>query len=141
MPTSEVKSCMPSPATAMATAEKKDLTVFYDGACPYCRTEIKWYKILDKKNTIRWIDITCDKAMLENHNIDYSKAMSELHVMSSDGQYHIGVAGFFVLWSRLPFYRLVSSVLRRFPFVVRLLNKGYKIFAVWRMQRKSKRLI
>ena len=137
----EVKSGAISPTAALVTAEKKDLTVFYDGACPYCRTEIKWYKILDKKNTIRWIDITCNKIILENHNIDYSKAMSELHVFSSDGQCHVGVAGFFVLWSRLPFYRLVSSVLRRFPFVVRLLNKGYKKFAVWRMQRKSKRSI
>lgn len=127
--------------TVIDRAEKKDLIVFYDGACPYCRTEIKWYQTLDKKNTIHWVDITCDKAMLETHNIDYNKAMSELHVISSDGQYHIGVAGFFAIWSQLPYYRSISSIVRRFPFVIRVLNKGYKKFAVWRLQRNSKRFI
>ena len=120
----------------MSAEKNHDLTVFYDGGCPYCRTEIKWYQILDRKKRILWIDISSNKTNLEHYGIDCNKAMSELHVISVDGQKHIGVEAFVKIWSQLPFYRLISLVLKRFPFLITLLNKLYKKFAVWRLKRK-----
>lgn len=113
------------------------MTVFYDGKCPYCRTEIKWYQLLDKKKKIHWIDITDNTANLSMHNINYDKAMSELHVIGDDGQRYVGVEGFFAIWSKLPFYRVIASLFKRLPFVVYFLDKVYKKFAVWRIKRKN----
>lgn len=139
MAASKEKNCLPPDADVLLTTEKKALSVFYDGECPYCHTEIKWYRFLSKKKSIQWVDITCNRTELERHGISYNQAMAELHVIGADGQQHTGVAGFLAIWAQLPFYRTFASIINRFPFVLGLLNTGYRYFAVWRLQRKLKK--
>ena len=138
MTVSEVKARALSEAERLNVTKQKDLTVFYDGECPYCRTEIRWYRKLNSKNNIDWVDITRNKTELEDHNIPYNKAMAELHVVESSGQHYVGVPGFFAIWSQLSYYRSFSSVIQKIPIIMRLLNAGYKKFALWRIQRKLK---
>lgn len=47
---------------------------------------------------IDWVDITQDQSGLNDHGINYDRAMAELYVISADGQQHVGVAGFLTIW-------------------------------------------
>ena len=55
------------------------LTIFYDGNCPLCATEMNHLKEHDKKNTIFLVDIHQDGFESLYPNIDFSAAMKILH--------------------------------------------------------------
>lgn len=113
------------------------LTVFYDSECPYCQAETTWYRFLDRKQQrICWVDITQDSAQMQQHAVTYDAAMAQLHVIRADGQRHIGVQGFYAIWSTLPVYRVISPWLRRLPFFERIMLAMYQRFAVWRLKRR-----
>lgn len=118
--------------------KEKLITVLYDGECPYCHHEIKWYQFLDKRKKISWVDITKNKDYLNKENIKYDDAESELHVIDSNGQRHIGVSGFFQIWEKLPGYSVLARLLSHSPRMVRWMNTWYKKFTVWRLNRKLK---
>jgi predicted DCC family thiol-disulfide oxidoreductase YuxK len=58
------------------------LTIFYDGQCPMCATEMRHLKQHDKNNVIHLIDLHQDDLAKNHPDINVSKAMQILH-----GQY------------------------------------------------------
>lgn len=112
------------------------MRVLYDGACPYCATEIRWYRLLNDKS-IEWIDITRNPDVLNRLGVSYHDAMQELHVVDEAGARHLGVDGFHAIWARLPVYRHISRILRRMPFMQTWMKVAYGRFAAWRVKRRS----
>ena len=86
------------------------LSIFYDGACGICSTEITYYRsIADKR--VQFINIAAhdfDAAAFDKTVDDFQK---KLHARDADGQYFTGVEAFRQLWEALPspFYPLLST--------------------------------
>jgi predicted DCC family thiol-disulfide oxidoreductase YuxK len=109
--------------------------VFYDGACPLCSKEIAHYKKCSGASELNWLDISQSTSELKHYDLDYDQAMRRFHVLSPEGQFHVGAYGFVYLWSFLKPYRFISLLLTRLK-LVKPLNWFYLKFAHWRIKDK-----
>ena len=103
------------------------IKVFYDGACPRCIADRRWYESLPHAaEGVEWVDITGRDAELRALGIDPYLALTELHVQDENGRIHRELDAYILLLSRLarlaplawliglPLVRpLVSTVYRR----------------------------
>jgi predicted DCC family thiol-disulfide oxidoreductase YuxK len=86
------------------------LTVFYDGACGVCSTEICFYRsIADQR--IQFVDIAADNFNAGQYGKTLGEFQEKLHVMDAKGQFFTGVEAFRRLWEGLPspFYPLLAG--------------------------------
>lgn len=117
-------------------AKSTQATMFYDGACSLCQREVSHYRKLDQQNNINWVDISTSADQLYEHGIDYSAAMSRLHVLDEHGQIHSGVKAFLTVWSALPYYRWLAIVIQKLR-ITPVLELAYQRFAKWRLARQG----
>lgn len=115
-------------------------TVYFDGACPVCRTEIAHYQRQRGAEAIAWVDASsCDEAAL-GPGVDRSAVLRRFHVREADGSLVSGAAAFAVIWQRLPAFAWLAK-LASFRPVLAVLEGGYKIFLRirpwWRPARKE----
>ncbi len=82
--------------------DPKNLTVYFDGACPLCRREINLYRKLKGSNDIDWVDVaTADDEAL-GPDLTSGLAQQRFHVRDKDGQLASGASAFAQLWIALP---------------------------------------
>jgi predicted DCC family thiol-disulfide oxidoreductase YuxK len=88
-----------------------DLTVYYDGACPLCRTEIGHYQGCAGAERVRFVDLATvrDDASL-GPGLDREAAQARFHVREADGRLVSGAAAFARLWRRLPAWRWLGRI-------------------------------
>jgi predicted DCC family thiol-disulfide oxidoreductase YuxK len=123
-PRSDAGSSSDRSGTAFAPAT---CTVYYDGGCPLCRSEIARYRRLRGAGAIAWVDATrCDEAA-PGPALDRRSALGRLHVREADGSLSSGAAAFVSIWRRLtalaPLAKLVS-----FAPLTELFEAGYALF-------------
>ena len=89
-------------------AEK--ITVFYDGACPVCVRDRRWYEKLEgqTEDSVEWLDITGRDEQLREHGIEPNQALRELHVKDSQGQVHREMAAYILLMARVPLLKPIA---------------------------------
>ena len=89
-------------------AEK--ITVFYDGACPVCVRDQRWYEKLEGQTeaSVEWLDITGRDEQLREQGIDPNQALRELHVKDSQGQVHREMAAYILLMARVPLLKPIA---------------------------------
>ena len=87
-------------------------TVFFDGSCPLCRREIAHHRRSRYADQVAWVDLSCDRDTLEVRGLSREKARERLHVLTASGDWQTGAWAFAELWSHLPRYRLLASLLR-----------------------------
>jgi predicted DCC family thiol-disulfide oxidoreductase YuxK len=105
-------------------------TVFYDGSCPLCVTEIKYYNKIDTHQSLQFIDVSANDFHL-NGNLNQMEAMARFHVLTSDGELLSGAAAFVEVWQGLPRWRLLAKVFA-FPGLTFLLELVYRVFLLVR---------
>jgi predicted DCC family thiol-disulfide oxidoreductase YuxK len=110
-------------------------TVFYDGNCPLCRREIDHYRRLRSADKLIWVDINKDQQMLAAHGLEHDVAMARFHVLDASGKWQTGAWGFIELWSHLPAYRWLASLLRMLR-CEKALDWIYTRFARRRLQHR-----
>lgn len=111
---------------------KNKLKLLYDGECPICKREICILQKKDSQTKIRFVDISSkDFLPFENNNIDYNKAMSQIHAIDDKGNILIGLPAFATVYARCQL--LVTSTLLRIPFIKIVLEPVYSIFAKKRL--------
>ncbi|MDF1793072.1 MAG: DUF393 domain-containing protein, partial [Thalassobaculaceae bacterium] len=84
-----------------------EIHVFYNGACPVCRSEIDHYRrIADRHRltALAWTDITSRAGTLAPWGVDDDAVVRRLHVVGADGRLLAGVDAFIEIWARLPRY-------------------------------------
>lgn len=102
-----VASGIPADAKAAACP----LTVYYDGSCPMCRSEISFYQVRDGAEAITWVDVSAVPAGIEvAPGLTKADAMERFHVRDGSGQLVSGAAAFATLWTWLPAFRLAGRV-------------------------------
>lgn len=82
---------------------ERNLTVYYDGACPRCVRDRARYETLsgDGADAVDWVDITGREAELRRLGIDPQLALRELHVRDPAGDVHRELDAYILLMSRV----------------------------------------
>ncbi len=102
------------------------VTLFYDGGCPMCDAEIRYYKKIDIMQRMNFIDITDQSAVLPP-DLDMKTALSRFHVLTRDGKLLSGVLAFSEVWKQIPRWRWAGYVASQ-PVIRDIFEVGYKIF-------------
>lgn len=108
----------------MSKSQSK-LIVFYDGSCPVCVRDRRWYEKLAGRtgSSVEWLDITGRDEELRQQGVDPYKALRELHVKDDQGEIHREMDAYILLMSRVfwlkPLAWLISLPLIR-PTLARL---------------------
>ncbi len=110
--------------------------VFFDGQCGLCSKEIRFFKKLDAKKRIEWVDVNEDVELLHALGITYEQAMRKMHVLDNQGILRRGADAFLALWSELPYFKAITSLIH-FSRTSYLLDRAYNGFADWRYRKRS----
>ena len=101
-------------------------TVFFDGSCPLCRTEIGYYQREDQDRALCFVDIS-ETGAIPPEGITQERAMKRFHVRASDGRVLSGAAAFVEVWTRLPRWRWAARA-ASLPGALTALEWGYRVF-------------
>jgi predicted DCC family thiol-disulfide oxidoreductase YuxK len=114
------------------------VAVYYDGLCQLCSREIAHYKTMKGAEKIQFIDITSPCFDAAQEGLDPVKIHQHIHVRDAEGSLHLGVDGFFVIWSQFKFLKKLVPVASLWP-IKKTLEGGYFLFTKVRpyLPRKS----
>ena len=110
------------------------ITVFYDGKCSLCYSEIEYYKRTGPEAVFEWVDITVDSSIIQKLGITYADGLKILHAQDSNGKLHMGVDAFLLIWRKIPGWRLLAIIVD-IPIIRLIVDIAYRIFAAWRFKR------
>lgn len=79
-----------------------DVTVYYDGACPLCRSEIGVYQGCQGSERVAFVDVSTVTGEAVAPDLDRATALARFHVRRADGTLASGAEGFGTLWLVLP---------------------------------------
>ena len=123
---------------AAASADRKQVTLFWDGGCPLCAREIRHYQRLDTEGRVCWVDIHARPAALSEYpgaaGVTAEAAMARIHAIDADGELRIGVRAFMTVWDALPYWRVLPPLLRSVPGAIDLAHVAYEAFAKRRLR-------
>ena len=109
-----------------------DVEVFYDGACPLCMREIAMLKRKDRKQRIRFTDISSPDFDASVVGISWAALMDRIHGRLPDGTLIEGVEVFRRLYAAVGAGPLVAAT--RLPLLSQLLDLSYRAFAKNRLK-------
>lgn len=114
------------------------LKVFYDGACPRCIADRRWYESLPRAaEGVEWIDINGRDIELRTLGIDPYLALTELHVQDEDGRIHRELDAYILLLSRVPRLAPMAWLIGR-PLVKPFLSRAYRRWVLRRLRRDGR---
>ena len=90
------------------TEKPEPVTVYYDGSCPLCRSEIGLYQRGEGAERVTWCDISQPGAAPAE--LTQEAAMARFHVKGADGQMANGARAFILLWLSLPRWRGLGRI-------------------------------
>lgn len=128
----------------METARQDDIgsktkaKVFYDGLCRVCAAEIQTYQKMKGAEAIDFVDITLPSFDAKKEGLDPFLVHKELHGKDEEGNWHVGVAAFIMIWARLPSLKWLSRWAQK-AWLNSFLQMNYKVFVKIRpyLPRKS----
>jgi len=86
------------------------LRVWYDGGCPLCRREIALMRRLDRRQAIRFIDVSPAGAAAACP-LDRATLLARFHA-EEDGRLLSGAAAFAAMWRAIPLLRPLGLIAR-----------------------------
>lgn len=115
------------------------LTVFYDGSCIACDTEINHYKKIDRLGLLEIVDITSPTFSVEEYKLDSKLVNESMHTVDANGNVYRGVDSFIQIWARIPSYHFFKSVAQIKPLrpFFDLCYKGFARHIRPRLPKKS----
>jgi len=114
------------------------VVVFYDGACPVCRREIRHYRRLDRDARIDFADIAVHPEALAGTGLTPAQARRRFHVIDAQGRLCSGATAFMALWAQLPGWRRLARRVRALRLTAGL-EAVYRLWAAWRWHRLQRR--
>jgi predicted DCC family thiol-disulfide oxidoreductase YuxK len=115
----------------MPKAPSFPLSVFYDGACVVCSTEVEHYRRKDREGRLMVVDISAAEFKPEQYGIPLTDFMREMHVIDRQGQVYRGVEAFWAIWQAFPastVYGLLGTLIT-LPLLNPLARLCYRGFA------------
>ena len=102
-------------------------TVFFDGQCPLCSKEIRFYQRQGGAEAINWVDVTKVNVDDLPSGLTREVAMAKFHVVTAKGKLISGGEAFSSLWLSLPAFNWVGRLFR-ISFLALFLEAGYRVF-------------
>jgi predicted DCC family thiol-disulfide oxidoreductase YuxK len=109
-----------------------DIEMFHDGDCPLCAKEVAWLRRLDRRNRIRFTDISDPGFDPAKYGKTMDDFMARMHGRRADGVWVTGVETFRQLYASVGFRWLVAPT--RLPGISWALDCGYSFFARYRLR-------
>jgi predicted DCC family thiol-disulfide oxidoreductase YuxK len=100
--------------------------VYFDGSCPLCQAEIRYYRRKDQDGAFCFVDIS-ETGAVTPEGITQQRAMKRFHVRASDGRVLSGAAAFVEVWTHLPKWRWAARA-ASLPGALAALEFGYGMF-------------
>jgi uncharacterized protein len=100
-------------ATAAATTNGTPADIYYNGECPICRTEMEHYAELcaTSRPELRFIDSTQQPNEFASCGLRREHLERRVYIRDSDGQILSGMPAIISLWSRMPRYGWLATML------------------------------
>jgi predicted DCC family thiol-disulfide oxidoreductase YuxK len=111
-----------------ALADEARLTVWFDGGCPLCSREIALIRRLDRRRSIRLVDVSEAHA---DCPISPAKLLARFHAREAGGPIISGAAAFAAMWREIPLLRPLGE-LARVPAILWVLERLYTVFLALR---------
>lgn len=108
------------------TEVAKELTIYYDGACPLCSAEIRHYEKQPGAERLRFVNLA-ETSADPGADLPVETALVRFHVRRADGRLLSGARAFAAIWEVLPGWRWAAR-LARILCVVPALEGGYRLF-------------
>ena len=120
-------------------ASSGKLIVYYDGACPSCVKDRRFYERLAGRTgvDVEWFDITGRDQELSDLGIDPLAAMQELHVRDGEGTIHREMDAYILLMSRVVLLKPVAWLIA-LPFIRPVLAAVYHRWVTKRLRRTGR---
>jgi predicted DCC family thiol-disulfide oxidoreductase YuxK len=106
--------------------QPEKITVFFDGSCPLCASEIDLYDRADCLQSLCFVDVSSD-GFLGDAQITKAQALGRFHVRLPDGRQLSGAKGFIEVWRVLPSWHWMTKLAER-PGVATVLELLYRLF-------------
>ena len=116
--------------------EAQETKVFFDGTCPLCSREIKFYKRKDNGANITWVDISLLDPGDVFPGLTKEDALKRFHLLDYKGRLLSGAKAFAALWLVLPPFKLLGRVAQKQPFTF-ILEVLYRMFLLIRPHLQS----
>ena len=100
-------------------------TIYYDGSCPLCATEIRHYRDQDSEQALAFVDVSQTDALLPG-DLSRQQAMARFHVMARDGRLIDGAEAFAEVWANLSKWRWAARA-AALPGAIPALNIAYSV--------------
>lgn len=108
------------------------IKVFYDGDCNVCNHEMKMYRRWDpSRQNLELVNITDSAFKASDYGLDEIAIHRWMHSIDEQGQIHVGVDSFLLVWRRMGVFKLPQQIISRQPFYS-LAWLFYRAFAIIR---------
>src|ERR1700689_671808 len=79
-----------APSPGREHAAKPAYRVLYDGQCEICQACVAWLKTLDTRSQTVSLPISKDVLAAVDSRLDLSQCLRQLHVVTPEGEIHVG---------------------------------------------------
>jgi predicted DCC family thiol-disulfide oxidoreductase YuxK len=119
-----------SPVSSPSVDEGVRTTVYYNSACPVCRSGVAAQQGIMGGCGIEWIDVHAEPEAVRALGLDLEAVRERLVVREADGDLRIGAEAFAALWVRTPGLGWLGRLLSR-PRLRPWAQRAYDAFARW----------
>jgi predicted DCC family thiol-disulfide oxidoreductase YuxK len=86
--------------------------IYFDSGCPVCARGAEHWQRRDWARRTHWVDLMEHPDALAAEGVSFAAAMETLHVRARSGRLVVGGDAFLELWDQLPWWRVLSRVIR-----------------------------
>lgn len=92
-----------------------EVTVWFDGACPLCAAEIRLLRRLDRRQAIRFVDVSLDEGSCP---LDRRDLLARFHAQETGQPVVSGAAAFAAMWRAIPVLSPFGHAMRWRPLLM-----------------------
>lgn len=104
------------------------LTLYFDGACPLCSREARFFNLKAAPGRVQFVDIAAADFDAKSHGLDPHAVHREIHGRMPDGRIVVGVDALAQMWQLVPSTQWLATLTRK-PVSRQAMQAGYWIFA------------
>jgi predicted DCC family thiol-disulfide oxidoreductase YuxK len=109
-------------------SEKSKAKVFYNSACPVCRTGVNAQQGMMNACEIEWVDVHSDPHAVNDLGVSIEDVRERLYVRDAEGRTQVGADAFAALWRQTPGLRWLGRI-AAIPLVASPARRAYDLFA------------
>lgn len=110
------------------TTSASPLILYFDGACPLCSREAKFFWARAKPGAVSFVDIAASDFDAGAHGLDAKAVHREIHARTPEGQIVVGVDALAQMWRLVPRTQWLAT-LTQLPISRQAMQAGYWVFA------------